>query len=228
MVTRRALHRDGRRRSGGWCSGAAAARDDAGHAGCGSAASGSRRCQPQPHARVRTRTTARPQPHAAMSCRDGDGELSIEVHLLARFTFHCRLATAPRPAPQGRGILDHSSIHQTYFYGITHRRPDSRIPRCGARTASTSCSSQPRRHPSSILQRLQSGWKGWQRLEEVELKRQADRQLFGMVTKARLLRTPPSIRRNSEIRAAREALAPTPCCRFRFTTGGGGRRTFLC
>jgi hypothetical protein len=39
--------------------------------------------------------------------------------------------------------------------------------------------------PPIILQHLQSGWKGWQRLENVELKRQADRQLIGMVPKAR-------------------------------------------
>ncbi len=38
--------------------------------------------------------------------------------------------------------------------------------------------------PPIILQHLQSGWKGWQRIENVELKRQADRQLIGMVPKA--------------------------------------------
>jgi len=37
--------------------------------------------------------------------------------------------------------------------------------------------------PPIILQHLQSGWKGWQRIENVELKRQADRQLIGMVPK---------------------------------------------
>ncbi len=37
--------------------------------------------------------------------------------------------------------------------------------------------------PPIILQHLQSGWKGWQRMENAELKRQADRQLIGMVPK---------------------------------------------
>jgi hypothetical protein len=43
--------------------------------------------------------------------------------------------------------------------------------------------------PPIILQHLQSGWKGWQRVENVELKRQADRQLIGMVPKARCARS---------------------------------------
>ena len=43
--------------------------------------------------------------------------------------------------------------------------------------------------PPIILQHLQSGWKGWQREENAELKALADRQLIGMVPKV----LPPSL-----------------------------------
>ncbi len=37
--------------------------------------------------------------------------------------------------------------------------------------------------PPILLQHLQSGWKGWAREENIELRRQADRQLAELVPK---------------------------------------------